>query len=300
MSLEWSEHLKLGKSSSGFVKQHLRLLPLSEAEFEVDFFLDPTFPTKRRECWLGLVVEREDGYLMAMDDVECRPPTVNDLASLLADAMKRPPEGVDRQRPSTIFLRDRPQWQELLPHLRQLGIEVVLTDDLPRFEEAAVDWIRETKTAKQRLSPKMIKAALRNPFPARKLTWHEATMTLMEWTDTMFRAACALQNAPAVSYDPLTTVSVALTAEEVNAILVETEIGRTKKLRPQLESLGEGKLVDLSVAEWTRISQALCGARTNSVPIRKYLLGIALKVANRLAEALDITTPAGWIKTKCR
>ena len=71
----------------------------------------------------------------------------------------------DRQRPRTIYLRDRPQWQELLPHLRQLGIEVVLTDDLPRFDEAVIEWMQ--KTTKPNTTDE-IKAALRKPFPERK------------------------------------------------------------------------------------------------------------------------------------
>ena len=143
---EWSEHLKLGKSAA-FVKRDLRALPLTEAEFEADFFLDRRFSTKRREIWIGMAVEREIGGQLAMEDVSYRPPTVNDLATLLAHAMLRPPDRDDRRRPGTIHLRDRPQWQELLPHLRQLGMEVVFSEDLPRFDAAAIEWIRETRTA---------------------------------------------------------------------------------------------------------------------------------------------------------
>ena len=125
------EQLKLGKSSA-FVKRDLRLLPLTEAEFEADFFLDRKFSTKRREVWKGLVIERDSGALLAMEDAEWPPPTVNDLATVLAYAMYGPWFG-DHQRPRVIYLQDRPQWQELLPHLRQLGIEVVLGEDLPWF-----------------------------------------------------------------------------------------------------------------------------------------------------------------------
>ena len=84
---EWSDKLKLGKMSA-FVKRDLRLLPLTDAEFEADFFLDRGFSTKRREAWIGMVIEREFGALLAMEDVEW-PPTVNDLATLLAHAMFR-------------------------------------------------------------------------------------------------------------------------------------------------------------------------------------------------------------------
>jgi hypothetical protein len=57
---EWSDKLKLGKGSA-FVKQDLRPLPLTDAEFEVDFFLDPVYSTKRQQAWKGMVVEREFG-----------------------------------------------------------------------------------------------------------------------------------------------------------------------------------------------------------------------------------------------
>jgi hypothetical protein len=136
------ENLKLGKASA-FVKRDLRILPITDAEFEADFFLDPRFSTKRREVWKGLVIERESAGVLATEDAEWPPPTVNDLAKLLAYAMYRPWSGGDRQRPRAIYLRDRPQWQELLPHLRQFGIEVVLGLDLPWFDEAAIEWIQD-------------------------------------------------------------------------------------------------------------------------------------------------------------
>ena len=82
---EWSDKFKLGKSA--FIKRDLRLLPLTEAEFEADFFLDRESSSKRKERWLGMVIEREFGAVLAMEDVQLPPPTVNDLATLLAHAM---------------------------------------------------------------------------------------------------------------------------------------------------------------------------------------------------------------------
>ena len=295
---EWSEHLKLGKSSA-FVKRDIRRLPLTEAEFEADFFFDPRFSSKRREVWLGMVIEREFDALLAMENVEWRPPTVNDLATLLARAMLRPPEVEDPQRPSTIYLRDRPQWQELLPHLQQLGMTVVLADDLPKFDEAVIEWMQETKE-KKLPSVDEIKTALRKPFPARKRTRHEAVMTLLEWTDGMLKGAYPRRHAPVPSYDPITTVSIHLTAEELGAIITETDIARTKKLRPRLEAMVADEPVDLSVHEWGMVCFSLCGTRTKEVRVGKQLLRIAIKIANRLAEALDIDGPASWLEKKCR
>ena len=93
---EWSDKLKLGKA---FVKRDLKILPLTDAEFEADFFLDEVFSTKREKIWKGMVVERESNGLLAMEDAQISPPTVNDLASLLAHVMRRPPEYEIRQRP---------------------------------------------------------------------------------------------------------------------------------------------------------------------------------------------------------
>jgi hypothetical protein len=98
---EFSDKLKLGKSAP-FTKRDIRALPQTEAEFEADFFLDPEFSSESQEAWKGLVVEKEHGVVLAEEDVRFPPPTVNYLASLLYDAMCRPPTYEDRQRPRTI------------------------------------------------------------------------------------------------------------------------------------------------------------------------------------------------------
>lgn len=242
---DWIDKFRLGKSA--FIKRDLRLLPLTEAEFEADFFLDRESSGKRKEHWLGMVIEREFGAVLAMEDVQLPPPTVNDLATMLAHAMSRPLTGGDRQRPGMIHLRDRPQWQELLPHLRQLGIEVVLAKDLPWFDEAVVDWMRQTKR-KTLPSIDEIKAILRTPFPERKRTLFTDAMDLMEWTDAMFKGAYPSRKVAVPLYDSMTVVPIRLTAYELEAILTKTEIAKTKKLRPQLETMAtEGK----KTIDWT-------------------------------------------------
>ena len=176
---EWCDKLKLGKSSA-FVKRDIRALPQTEVEFEADFFLDPTFSTEDEQAWRGTVIEREHGSMLACEGVAFPPPTVNSLATLLAHAMLMPPSYEDRQRPSTIHLRDRPQWQEILPHLRQLGVEVVLSEELPKFDEAAIEWMQETKNPP---SADKIKAILREPFPERERNWFTEATELMDWVN---------------------------------------------------------------------------------------------------------------------
>jgi hypothetical protein len=289
---EWCDKLKLGKSSA-FVKKNIRPLSLTEVEFEADFFLDPESSSKRQERWMGIVIEREFGGVLAMKDVRFPPPTVNGVANLLADAMLRPLDAGDRQRPSTIYLRDRPQWQEFLPHLRQLGIKVVLGEDLPRFDEAVIKWMQQTKT-KTPSSVYEIKAALRKPFPQRKRSRFTDAMDLMEWTDAMFKGAYPSRKVPVPAYDPMTTIPIHLTTHELEAILTKTKISQTKKLRPQLEAMAaEDKAIDLDINDWSTVLFALCGSKVKEVRVQKQLLGIAARIANHLAEALGIDPPRG-------
>ena len=125
--------LKLGKSSY-FVKSRLRRYPIEEAVWEADF--QPVADEKQGDFWLGIVVDQEHHLELAyrIQDV---PPTVNDLARLLAEAIQRPIIEGTRHRPSTLLLREETQWEELLPHIRDIGIEVVKADPLPIWKEVA-------------------------------------------------------------------------------------------------------------------------------------------------------------------
>jgi len=290
---DWCDKLKLGTSSCAFVKRDIHALPQTEAEFEADFFLDPEHSTKSQEVWSGAVIEREHGPVLALEDVRLPPPTVNCLANLLAHAMLRPQYG-DRQRPRTIYLRDRPQWQELLPHLRQLGIDVILGDDLPRFDEAIIEWMRRMKRPP---SASKIKAILRKPFPEREQTWFTDAMELMEWSDAMFKGVYPRKNAPVPCYDPMTIVPIRLAADELEAILTKTRIAKMKKLRPRMEAMAaEGKTIDLEITEWSGVILALCGPKVDGDLAHRHLLGIARRIADQLAEALGIDGPPSPVK----
>jgi len=290
---ELCDKLKLGKSSA-FTKRDIRVLPQTEVGFEADFFLDPAFSTESQEAWKGLVVEREHGVVLALEDVRFPPPTVNYLASLLDHAMLRPPNYEDRQRPRIIYLRDRPQWQELLPHLRQLGIEVALSEDLPRFDEAVIEWTQETKKSP---SIDKIKATLRKPFPKRKRTWFTDKMEVMEWSDRVFKAAYPSRKNPVPPYDTETSVGISLTAEELDSILTKTDVARTKKLRLRLEAMAaEGKPIELELTEWSSVLLSLCGPKAKEESLHRHLQGIARKVAAQLAETLGIDGPPSPIE----
>jgi hypothetical protein len=134
--------LKLGKRAS-FVKTHLKQLPREKETWEVDFRAIPTPREKTETQYLGLAVALPRGDPLVYRSVDYTP-TVNDLADLLADAMRRPLTGSAR-RPEHIHFRANPRWEELFLHLKELGIEVTLHDDLPELEEVYLDFRREMR-----------------------------------------------------------------------------------------------------------------------------------------------------------
>jgi hypothetical protein len=134
--------LQLGKSS-WFVKRRLSWLPQEDLIREADFC--PLPEVLGGDLWLGLVVSHHDGSVVAQDILE-HAPDVNDLATLLAEAMQRPLMEQTRCRPKTFQLRDNPEWDELRPHLAQLSIEVVVTDKLRKWEEVFADLIDYLKS----------------------------------------------------------------------------------------------------------------------------------------------------------
>src|SRR2546421_263773 len=99
-----TEHprLRLGKGAA-FVKTRLKRLPQEEDVWEADF---PAIPKPRGQGethYLGVVVALPRGDPLAYLPVEYTP-NVNDLADLLAEAMRRPLTGSAR-RPQHIRFR---------------------------------------------------------------------------------------------------------------------------------------------------------------------------------------------------
>src|SRR5579883_929112 len=115
------EKLKLGKGAA-FVKSRLKRLPLADETWEADFRALPKPIEQTQTHYLGMVVSGKDGWLLAETTVHGRP-SVNDLATILAHAMRRPLDG-DARRPRLVHLRGHHQWRELFPHLEEIGIGV--------------------------------------------------------------------------------------------------------------------------------------------------------------------------------
>jgi len=129
------EKLKLGMGAA-FVNSRLKRLPQGDETWEADFQALPKPIDQSVTYYRGMVVLGEDGALLAGSHVHGRP-TVNDLATLLAHAMRRPLDG-DARRPKLVRLRGHHQWRGLFPHLGEIGVrvEVLVGQSLPGIEGA--------------------------------------------------------------------------------------------------------------------------------------------------------------------
>lgn len=156
--------MHLGKGAA-FVKSRLKRLR-QEDTWEADFRALPKPITQSETHYIGMVVTQSDGSLLADSHVEGRP-SVNDLATLLAHAMRRPlTEGA--HRPRHVHVRGHHQWRPLFPHLNELGIDVAVQQELPKIEEAYHAHLRHLKEVHSRgkVEPTAEQAKVAEMFPA--------------------------------------------------------------------------------------------------------------------------------------
>lgn len=158
------EKLRLGKGAA-FVKGRLKRLRQEDETWEADFQAVPKPITQSRTDYRGMVVA-SDGSFLADSHVEGRP-TVNDMAALLASAMRRPLAG-KAHRPQRLHVRGHPQWKELFPHLEEIGIEVAVHRELPKVQEAYQGYLRQQRDAHRRgmVKPSAEQQAVEKLFPA--------------------------------------------------------------------------------------------------------------------------------------
>lgn len=142
--------LKLGKGVS-FVKTRLLRVRQEKDTWEADIYPVPCDSGDHPGGYLGIVLSH-DGYL-PREAILIDPPTVNTMASFLADAMLRPFDGL-AHRPAVLFLRDRPEWSQLVPHLKQLKIDVQLVKTLKRCDRLARESIASALEIRKELERK--------------------------------------------------------------------------------------------------------------------------------------------------
>jgi len=137
--------LKLGKGTA-FVKTHLKQLRQHDDTWEVDFRALPRAMGEETTHYLGLVVALSQGNPLVCLSLDYTP-TVNDLADLLAGAMRRPITD-SPHRPRQLLLRENPRWEELFAHLKQLDIEVSIQNELPRLEDVYEAFLLQMRRAR--------------------------------------------------------------------------------------------------------------------------------------------------------
>jgi hypothetical protein len=154
------EKLKLGKGAA-FAKGRLKRLHQQDETWEADFRALPKPITQSRTHYLGMVVA-PDGPFLANSHVEGRP-TVNDMATLLAHAMRR-----GSHRPRRLHVRGHHQWRELFPHLEELGIKVAVHRELPNVQHAFQGYLRQQRDAHRRgmVKPTAEQQGVEQLFPA--------------------------------------------------------------------------------------------------------------------------------------
>src|SRR6185369_672317 len=159
-----ADSLKLGKGTA-FVKGRLKRLRQEDETWEADFQALPKPITQSQTHYRGMVVA-PDGSLLADSHVEGRP-TVNDMATLLAQAMRRPLTG-KAHRPRRLHVRGHPQWRELFQHLDGLGIKVAVHRELPKVQEAYRGYLRQMREAHRvgMVKPTGEQRAVEQLFPA--------------------------------------------------------------------------------------------------------------------------------------
>lgn len=158
------EKLRLGKGTA-FVKSKLKRLTQEDETWEADFPALPKPPSQSVTHYMGMAVDPA-GTLLAERHVEGRP-NVNDMATLLADAMRRPLDG-DARRPSRLHVRGHHQWRELFPHLGELGVEVAVQRELPQVQAAYSAHLRRLRDAGRvgMVEPSDAQAGVEELFPA--------------------------------------------------------------------------------------------------------------------------------------
>lgn len=157
--------LKVGKGAA-FVKSQLKRLRQEDETWEADFRALPKPMMQSATHYVGMVLSQPDGFLLAETEIN-QSPTVNDLATLVAHAMKRPlVEG--QHRPSRILLRGNPKWNSLIPALNEIGIEVERADKLPIVDEAFDEFLAQMKKVRSagKVKPTTEQAKVETTFPS--------------------------------------------------------------------------------------------------------------------------------------
>ena len=152
MPIDWAPEDLLRSWCDRFHQTRLKRLRQDDETWEAEFRALPKPVMQSETHYLGMVVSKQGGSLLADTQVQGRP-SANDMATLFAQAMRRPLTG-QAHRPRRIHVRGHPQWQELFPHLEEIGIKLSVQLELLKVEEAYRDHLRQKREARR---AKMVK-----------------------------------------------------------------------------------------------------------------------------------------------
>ncbi len=159
------EKLKLGEGAA-FDPARLKELPQENETWEADFEALPKPPTQKERHFLGMVVSKKCRRILAEMEVKGNP-SINDMATMLANAMLSPLSG-DAHRPTRIYARYYTPWDDVYPHLKEIGIKVSDHREFPWIYLFFHERLRQMREMRSpgRVEPTAEQAKVAEMFPA--------------------------------------------------------------------------------------------------------------------------------------
>ena len=158
------EKLKPGNGAA-FDAARLKELPQENETWEADFEALPKPPSQNKRHFLGMVVTKKGGSILA--EMQVSNPSINDMATMLANAMLSPLSG-DAHRPSRIYARYYTPWDDVCPHLKEIGIKVSTHREFPWIYHLFHERLRQMRERRSpgKIEPTAEQAKVAEMFPA--------------------------------------------------------------------------------------------------------------------------------------
>jgi hypothetical protein len=124
-----------GQGPTPLVKKRLQRLPQVFDVWQADFRPLPSWieeKGERYQPWIVMVTSRTDDLILTQE-MTAEPPSSALIWDTLAVAMERPATG-DPHRPVELHVAQNERWDELSPHLDEIGITCVPTDELDQLD----------------------------------------------------------------------------------------------------------------------------------------------------------------------
>lgn len=112
-----------------------------------------------------MVVSKKGRCILA--EMQVSRPSINDMATMLANAMLSPLSG-DAHRPSRIYARYYTAWDDVYPHLKDIGIKVSIHREFPWIYLFFHERLRQMREMRSpgKVEPTAEQAKVTDMFPA--------------------------------------------------------------------------------------------------------------------------------------